>query len=77
MAAMAKEKVKLTIEEIYAIEESLTDYFTHEYVMPERTEETDAACPICGTSLTLSRLGDSYSINCKTDFCVDIKVRGL
>jgi hypothetical protein len=75
--AIKKEKLKLTLEERYAIEESLSGYFTHEYVMPERTEETDVDCPFCNTKLILSRLGNSYSINCKTDSCVDITVRGL
>jgi len=52
-------------------------YFTHEYVLPARTVETNEPCPSCGKVLQLYRAGTSYRIFCGTDNCTDIGARGL
>jgi len=74
-----KDKTLISIEEFDAIEEALIErgYFTHEYVSPPRTIETDVKCPICNGHLLLYLSGNSYQIKCNTNSCLDISVRGL
>ena len=72
-------KQSISVEEYRNIQQSLLNegYFTHEYVMPARTVETNIICPKCGDFINLYRAGTSYRIYCNTDECVDVGARGL
>ena len=69
----------ISLEEYNSIEESMAKkgYFSHEYVMPERTVITDVKCPVCNANLSLNRLGNSHRIFCTEKSCVNETVRGL
>ena len=69
----------ISLEEYNSIEESMAKkgYFSHEYVVPERTVITDVKCPVCNANLSLSRMGNSHRIFCNEKSCVDETVRGL
>jgi hypothetical protein len=69
----------ISLEEHYAIEDVMYEkgYLTYEYIHPEKTVETDVACPVCGENLILFSCGNSYQISCKSDSCVVMTFRGL
>ena len=72
-------KESMSVEIYRSIQKSLLKegYFTHEYVLPERTVETTILCPYCNDFLNLYQAGTSYRIFCNTGNCVDIGARGL
>ena len=76
---VATETNIISLDDYYKLEEQMAikGYFSHEYVMPERTVKTDVKCPICSANLSLSRLGNSHRICCAENSCVDETVRGL
>jgi len=77
--AINTKSVDISLEQEYAIENEMAEkgYLKHEYVIPAKTIETDVLCPVCGGKFSIYLAGDSYSIYCETDSCVEISLRGL
>jgi len=79
MGIQPNKLVEISLEEFLQIEKIMYEkgYLTYDYILPEKEQETDVECPVCGEYLNVYTRGHSYRIICPTENCVDEIFRGL
>lgn len=40
-------------------------------------EDISSSCPICGNTIHIKHYGNSFTVKCETENCIDVTSRGL